>query len=100
MPDQAPEAEARAFAESFRSFLSWIHESDREPGKQNPVAALAAGFLGPGAAAHSVVSREPPSFEHVNPQTAINAWSACDSRAVDVQGCRCRSTSAWACRRP
>jgi hypothetical protein len=86
MPDQAPEAEARAFAVSFRSFLDWIHQGDRESGERNPVAALAADFLGPEAAAHSVVSRELPPFEHVNLQTAIDAWSARDSRAVDVQG--------------
>lgn len=86
MPDQAPEAEARAFAVSFRSFLDWIHQGDRESGGRNPVAALTADFLGPEAAAHSVVSRELPPFEHVNLQTAIDAWSARDGRAVDVQG--------------
>ena len=86
MPDQAPEAEARAFAVSFRSFLDWIHQGDRESGGRNPVAALVADFLGPEAAAHSVVSRELPPFEHVNLQTAIDAWSARDGRAVDVQG--------------
>src|ERR1700733_2553255 len=86
MPDQAPEAEARAFAASFRSFLDWIHQGDRESGGRNPVAALVADFLGPEAAAHSVVSRELPPFEHVNLQTAIDAWSVRDGRAVDVQG--------------
>jgi DNA polymerase III delta prime subunit len=86
MPDQAPEAEARAFAVSFRSFLDWIHQGDRESGERNPVAALTADFLGPEAAAHSVVSRELPPFEHVNLQTAVDAWSARDGRAVDVQG--------------
>ncbi|HEY1665588.1 MAG TPA: ATP-binding protein [Trebonia sp.] len=86
MTDQAPEAEARAFAVSFRSFLDWIHQGDRESGERNPVAALTADFLGPEAAAHSVVSRELPPFEHVNLQTAIDAWSARDGRAVDVQG--------------
>jgi hypothetical protein len=86
MPDQAPEAEARAFAASFRSFLDWIHQGDSESGGRNPVAALVADFLGPEAAAHSVVSRELPPFEHVNLQTAIDAWSVRDGRAVDVQG--------------
>src|SRR5580693_15288 len=86
MPDHAPEAEARAFAASFRSFLDWIHQGDRESGERNPVAALVADFLGPEAAAHSVVSRELPPFEHVNLQTAIDAWSARAGRAVDVQG--------------
>jgi ATPase family associated with various cellular activities (AAA) len=86
MPDHAPEAEAREFAASFRSFLDWIHQGDREAGERNPVAALVADFLGPEAAAHSVVSRELPPFEHVNLQTAVDAWSARDGRAVDVQG--------------
>jgi hypothetical protein len=86
MPDHAPEAEARAFAASFRSFLDWIHQGDREPGERNPVAALVAEFLGPEAAAHSVVSRELPPFEHVNLQTAIDAWSARAGREVDVRG--------------
>src|SRR3984957_6720770 len=86
MPDHAPETEAREFAAAFSAFLNWIHESDQESGKRNPVAALVADFLGREAAAHSVVSRELPPFEHVNLQTAIDAWSACAGRAVDVQG--------------
>jgi len=86
MPDHAPEAEAREFAAAFNAFLKWIHESDRESGKRNPVAALVADFLGPVAAAHSVVSRDLPVFEHVNLQTAIDAWSTSDGRAVDVHG--------------
>ena len=86
MPDHAPETEAREFAAAFSAFLNWIHESDQESGKRNPVAALVADFLGREAAAHSVVSRELPPFEHVNLQTAIDAWSARAGRAVDVQG--------------
>src|SRR5450755_3997004 len=39
MPDQAPEAEARAFAASFRSFLDWIHAAGDE-GQPNEVAVL------------------------------------------------------------
>jgi hypothetical protein len=85
MPDQAPEAEARAFAASFRSFLNWIYaHGDGERG--NEVAVLLADFLGPDGAAHSVVSRDLPVFEHVNLQTAINAWSALPGRGVDVRG--------------
>src|SRR6202043_3980564 len=86
MPDHAPETEAREFAAAFSAFLNWIHESDQESGKRNPVAALVADFLGREAAAHSVVSRELPPFEHVNLQTAIDAWAARAGRAVDVQG--------------
>src|ERR1700726_4956048 len=86
MPDHAPETEARAFAAAFSAFLNWIHESDQESGKRNPVAPLVADFLGREAAAHSVVSRELPPFEHVNLQTAIDAWSACAGRTVEVRG--------------
>src|SRR5487761_60346 len=86
MPDHASEAEAREFAAAFSTFLNWIHESEQESGKRNPVAALVTDFLGREAAAHSVVSRELPPFEHVNLQTAIDAWSARAGRAVDVQG--------------
>ncbi|HEY6493487.1 MAG TPA: AAA family ATPase [Trebonia sp.] len=86
MPDHAPEAEARDFAAAFSAFLTWIHESDRESGARNPVAALVADFLGPEGAAHSVVSRDLPVFEQVNLQAAIDAWSAGDGRAVDVRG--------------
>jgi ATPase family associated with various cellular activities (AAA) len=85
MPEQAPEAEARAFAASFRSFLHWIH-ADGDEGRHNEAAALIAGFLGPGGTDHSVVSRELPVFEHVNLQTAINAWSARPGRTVEVRG--------------
>ncbi|MGH2931051.1 MAG: hypothetical protein ACRDL8_22800, partial [Solirubrobacteraceae bacterium] len=86
MPDHATDDEARQFAASFRSFLDWVHDGDQESRERNPVAALVAGFLGPEAAAHSVVGRDLPPFEHVNLQTAIDAWSACDGRAVDVRG--------------
>ena len=85
MLDQAPEAEARAFAASFRSFLEWIHASERG-GERNEVAVLVADFLGPDGAGHSVVSRELPPFEHVNLQTAVNAWSALPGRTVEVSG--------------
>jgi hypothetical protein len=85
MPDQAPEADARAFAVSFRSFLNWIYAAG-DGAESNEVAALVAGFLGPDGAAHSVVSRDLPVFEHVNLQTAVNAWSAVPGRAVEVRG--------------
>ena len=86
MPDHASEAEAREFGAAFSAFLNWIHESDRESSKRNPVAAVVADFLGPEASAHSVVTRDLPPFEHVNLQTAIDAWSDRDGRAVEVQG--------------
>lgn len=85
MPDRAQEAEAREFAAAFRGFIEWVHQAADE-GQRNEVAALIAGFLGPGGADHSVVSRDLPVFEHVNLQAAIDAWSARPGRAVEVHG--------------
>ncbi|MGD0701441.1 MAG: ATP-binding protein [Trebonia sp.] len=84
MPDSAPEAQAREFAAAFRSFLDWIHSADRE--ERNEVSALVGGFLGTDGAAHSVVTRELAPFEHVNLQTALDAWSARPGRRVEVHG--------------
>jgi cell division protease FtsH len=84
MQDQAPEAQVREFAAAFRSFLNWIHSTANDG--RNQVATLIADFLGPDAAAHSVVSRELPAFEHVNLQTAIDAWSSRQGRSVEVHG--------------
>jgi len=85
MPYHAPVAEAREFAAAFRGFIEWVHQAADE-GQRNEVSALIAGFLGPGGADFSVVSRDLPVFEHVNLQTAIDAWSAQPGRAVEVHG--------------
>ena len=84
MPDQAPDRQAREFAASFRSFLDWIHST--AAGRDNEVSALARDFLGPDGMHHSVVTRELPPFEHVNLQTAADAWSAAAGRTVEVHG--------------
>ena len=84
MPDNAPEAQAREFAAAFRSFLDWVHVADRV--ELNEVPALVGGFLGAEGAALSVVTRELAPFEHVNLQTALNAWSARPGRTVEVHG--------------
>jgi DNA polymerase III delta prime subunit len=81
--DQAPDQQAREFAAAFRGFLEWIHSSS---GEENEVSALVRGFLDSGGARHSVVSRELAPFEHVNLQTALNAWSAGAGRTVEVHG--------------
>jgi DNA polymerase III delta prime subunit len=83
MADQAPEQQAREFAAAFRTFLEWIHTSF---GEENEVSALVRGSLDSGGAGHSVVSRELAPFEHVNLQTALNAWSAGAGRTVEVHG--------------
>jgi hypothetical protein len=84
MPDNAPEADARAFAAQFRSFLDWIHTTNRE--ERSEITALVRGFLGPDGAAQSVVTRELPPFEHVNLQTALDAWSGRPDRRCEVRG--------------
>jgi ATPase family associated with various cellular activities (AAA) len=85
MPDQALETEAREFAKAFRRFIDWtVQAADSDP--RNEVTALISGFLGSASVDHSVVSRDLPAFEHVNLQTAIDAWSAQPGRAVEVRG--------------
>src|ERR1700733_8898068 len=84
MPDNAPEAEARQFAAQFSSFLDWIHTARRQD--RSEVSTLVGGFLGPDRVAHSVVTRELAPFEHVNLQTALDAWSVRPGRTVEGPG--------------
>jgi ATPase family associated with various cellular activities (AAA) len=84
MPDRAPDDQARDFATAFRGFLDWVHSTAVR--EDNEVSALVRDFLGPDGAQHSVVTRELPAFEHVNLQTAIDAWSARQGRSVEVRG--------------
>jgi hypothetical protein len=85
MSDKAPEAEAREFAVAFRAFLQWIGNSARDE-ERNEVHALLAEFLGAEGMAHSVVTRDLPSLEHVNLQTALDAWCVRPGRTVDIRG--------------
>ncbi|HEV7727395.1 MAG TPA: AAA family ATPase [Modestobacter sp.] len=80
----ASEAEARAFAAAVRSLLAWVHAP--EGGERNEVAALVREVLGEAGEEHSVVTRQLPPFEHVNLQTALDAWSAEPARRVEVRG--------------
>ena len=80
------ESEARAFGAAFRSFLEWVHSGAAGAGAGNEVTQLISGWLGVDGAAQSVVSRELPPFEHVNLQTAVNAWSDAAARTVAVHG--------------
>jgi hypothetical protein len=81
----ASDAEAREFAAGFRSFLEWVHSEDAAR-KRNEVVALVDEFLGEGAAERSVVTRTLPAFEHVNLQTALDAWSMESGRDAAVHG--------------
>ena len=84
MLDQAPDEAAREFAAAFRRFLDWIHSSDGAEG--NEVSVLVRDYLGSDGAEQSVVTRELAPFEHVNLQTALDAWSARAERTVEVRG--------------
>jgi len=84
VPEKAPDDEARDFAAAFRSFLDWIHSGTGQ--EVNEVSALVRDFLGPDGIDHSVVTRDLPPFEHVNLQTALDAWSARDGRTAEVRG--------------
>jgi hypothetical protein len=85
MPETAPDAQAREFAAAFSRFLDWI-SSVSEVQYRNEIVVLVSDFLGPQGAAHSVITRDLPVFEHVNLQTAINAWSEIPGRTVEVHG--------------
>ncbi|MGH3300906.1 MAG: AAA family ATPase [Streptosporangiaceae bacterium] len=56
------------------------------PQERNEVSALVRAFLGPDGTHHSVLTRELPPFEHVNLQTAVDAWSAGGGRTAEVRG--------------
>jgi hypothetical protein len=84
-PDPGPDVAAREFAAAFHTFLDWVNTFPRD-GDRNEVVALITGFLGTEGTAHSVVTRELPPLEHVNLQTALDAWCARPGRTVDTRG--------------
>jgi hypothetical protein len=84
MVDEAAEDAAREFAVAFRRFLDWIHGPDSA--EANEVSTLVRDSLAPDGTQHSVVTRELPPFEHVNLQTALDAWTAREGRTVQVRG--------------
>ncbi len=83
-PSVASADEAREFARAYREFLEWVHQGTAGE-RDNPVAALVQDHLGAGAGL-SVLTHELPPFEHVNVQTALDAWAAEDGRTVAVHG--------------
>ena len=85
MADDGADATVREFAVVYRRFLEWV-QSVADAGDRNEVAGLVQDVLGPEGVAHSVVARELAAFEHVNLQTAVEAWSAMAGRRVDVRG--------------
>jgi cell division protease FtsH len=81
--DRATPEQAADFARSYRSFLEWVHQD--AAGHVNPAVVLVREHLGAGVGS-SVVTQELPVFEHVNLQTALDAWSAGPGRTVVVHG--------------
>lgn len=80
------QSEAREFAQAYRSFLEWVHSDRHDARDRNEVVALIADHLGDEGRERSVVSRALPVFEHVNLQTALDAWATEPGRSVAVQG--------------
>jgi hypothetical protein len=79
------DAQVREFATAFRTFLDWVNTFARGEDR-NEVVVLVTDFLGEDGVAHSVVTRELPPLEHVNLQTALDAWCAQSGRTVDLRG--------------
>ena len=79
----ASDSEAREFAGAFTAFLEWVHPAAQG---RNEVAAVVADFLGVEGSGRSVVTRSLPAFEHVNVQTALDAWSREPGRKVVTKG--------------
>ena len=75
-----PESSRRHFA----PFLEWVHSE--EGYGRNEVVALVADHLGEDAGSQSVVKRALAPFEHVNLQTALDAWTLEPGREVAVHG--------------
>jgi ATPase family associated with various cellular activities (AAA) len=82
----ASDSEARRFAAAFRTFLEWVHSEQAGAWERNEVVGLVGDFLGERALDRSVVTRSLPVFEHVNLQTALDAWSQEPEREVAVHG--------------
>ncbi|MDQ2852443.1 MAG: ATP-binding protein [Actinomycetota bacterium] len=80
------ERDSREFAAAFRSFLDWVHADRNASEDRNEVVALVQVFLGVDKQMLSVVSRQLPVFDHVNLQTALNAWTVQPGRTVAVHG--------------
>jgi hypothetical protein len=76
--------EAAEFRAAFRTFLRWVEAQTDEGG--NEVVALVRNHLGPELVARSVVSKELPSYEHVNLQVALDHWVAQPGREVHIHG--------------
>src|SRR5215469_4580159 len=88
VPEAAPplSLEIGEFALSFAKFLDWVNMTAHVEDRRNEAVVLVRDHLGADRCELSVVSRNLPPFEHVNLQTAVDAWSARDGRTVEVRG--------------
>lgn len=84
-PDGSDAERARELAVALRDLLTWAHDVV-DPRTDNEVVALARDHLTTPGAQESVVSRAFSPFEHVNLQTAIDAWTAEQGRTVSTAG--------------
>ena len=84
MAEGTPDSERAEFAAGLKRLLDWLHLPGQ--GARNEVVELVQRALGPSGLEQSVVSREMAAFEHVNLQTALDAWTAADGRHVEVRG--------------
>jgi hypothetical protein len=82
----AAQFDPEQFGAAFHEFLRWAQEEFAWSGQRSEVSVLISEFLDPGAAEESVVTKALPAFEHVNLQTALDAWSAEPGREVIVHG--------------
>jgi len=78
--------EQRDFAQGLHSLLAWLQADRFEVQETNEVVALITGHLGADASEHSVVARMLPPFDHVNLQTALDAWTSEPGRTAVLHG--------------
>lgn len=80
----ASDEESQRFAVAFLAMLEWVHQGGQGPA--NEVVAVVREHLGTDDQDQSVVTQEMATFEQVNLQVALNAWSAAPGRDVAVRG--------------
>ena len=81
-----PSFDPEQFGAAFYEFLRWAQEEFAWSGERSEVSVLVRDFLGEGALEESVVTKGLPAFEHVNLQTALDAWCSEPGREVAVHG--------------
>lgn len=83
---EARRLDPEQFGAAFHDFLRWAQEEFAWSGSGSEVSLLIREFLGSDGLEHSVVTKVLPAFEHVNLQTALDAWCMEPGRDVTVHG--------------